>query len=560
MAHTGITRAAAVSNTRATSNTRERDTSTRRTFSRSSLRAAAAIVTSLPGSALAATLAGLALGATLAQAAQPASAQGSNATQEFVTAHRREILDEFMHLLAIPNIASDRANMRRNADAIMDMMQRRGLAPKMLTSSREPDVPPIVYGEWKVRNGKRTIVLYAHYDGQPVNPVDWATAPFTPTLRSAPLEKGGTVIAADGATATDPETRLYARGSGDDKLGVMVILSAIDALRATHRAPTDNIKIVFEGEEEAGSPHLADLLTEHKALLDSQLWVVCDGPVHPTGRKLVVYGARGDMNVDLTVYGPVRALHSGHYGNWAQNPALNLARLLASMKDEKGQILVPGWYDDVAPLGELEQRAIKEAAAYDEAIKRELGIAATESDRSLPAATTVPSLNINGMRSANVAAQASNIIPDSATAVLDLRLVLGNEPQRQYDKLLNFVRSKGYYVIDRVPTMQERLEHPLIANMKSRPGVYAAARTPMDNPLAHAMAAAIRASSDQSVIELPSSGGSLPLSIIQTALGTASIDVPTANYDDNQHAANENLRLGNLWEGINTYAALLTHR
>jgi hypothetical protein len=144
MAHTGITRAAAVSNTRATSNTRERDTSTRRTFSRSSLRAAAAIVTSLPGSALAATLAGLALGATLAQAAQPASAQGSNATQEFVTAHRREILDEFMHLLAIPNIASDRANMRRNADAIMDMMQRRGLAPKMLTSSREPDVPPIV--------------------------------------------------------------------------------------------------------------------------------------------------------------------------------------------------------------------------------------------------------------------------------------------------------------------------------------------------------------------------------------------------------------------------------
>src|SRR6202012_1969158 len=105
-------------------------------------------------------------------------------------------------------------------------------------------------------------------------------------------------------------------------------------------------------------------------------------------------------------------LHSGHYGNWAQNPARNLARMLASLKDEKGQGLVPGWYDDVAPLGELEQRAIKEAAAYDDASKRELGIAATESDRSLPAATTVPSLNINGMRSANVGDQASNVIPD----------------------------------------------------------------------------------------------------------------------------------------------------
>ena len=578
--------------------------------------------------AVTATLAGLALCATLARAQGTASrhagAQGTSATQKFVAAHRGEILDEFMRLLAIPNIASDRANMRRNADAILEMMQRRGLSPQLLTSSRDPDAPPIVFGEWKVRNAKQTIVLYAHYDGQPVNPADWATPPFTPTLRSAPLEKGGTVIAtgardaadtpntasaphaaaatasagnaaaasaataaapsaataaapsaatasapsagtaaapsaAIAAAAADPETRLYARGAGDDKLGVMVILSAIDALRATHRTPTDNLKIVFEGEEEAGSPHLANLLTEHRALLDSQLWVVCDGPVHPTGRKMVVYGARGDMNVDLTVYGPVRSLHSGHYGNWAQNPALNLARLLASMKDEKGQVLVPGWYDDVAPLGDLEQRAIKEAAAYDETIKQELGIAKTESDRSLPAATTLPSLNINGMRAANVAEQASNIIPDSATAVLDLRLVLGNEPLRQYEKLLNFVRSKGYYVIDRAPTLRERLEAPLIANMKLRPGVYAAARTPMDNPLAHAMAAAIRASSDQSVIELPTSGGSLPLSIIQKALGTASIDVPTANYDDNQHAPNENLRLGNLWDGINTYAALLTH-
>ena len=524
--------------------------------------------------ALTVALTGLVLGATLARADAPGQAdtsgaprvQASGATRDFVTAHRREILDEFMRLLAIPNIASDRPNMQRNADAIMEMMQRRGLSPQLLTSSRDPDAPPLVFGEWKVRNAKRTIVLYAHYDGQPVNPAEWATPPFTPTLRSAALEKGGTVIATGvpsagvPSAATDPETRLYARGAGDDKLGVMVILSAIDALRATHRAPTDNIKVVFEGEEEAGSPHLANLLTEHRALLDSQLWVVCDGPVHPTGRKMVVYGARGDMNVDLTVYGPVRSLHSGHYGNWAQNPALNLARLLASMKDEKGQVLVPGWYDDVAPLGELEQRAIKEAAAYDDAIKQELGIATTESDRSLPAATTVPSLNINGMRSANVADQASNIIPDSATAVLDLRLVLGNEPLRQYEKLLNFVRSKGYYVIDRAPTMRERLEAPLIANMKLRPGVYAAARTPMDNPLAHAMAAAIRASSEQSVIELPTSGGSLPLSIIQKALGTPSIDVPTANYDDNQHAPNENLRLGNLWEGINTYTALMTHR
>lgn len=492
--------------------------------------------------------------------AKTATHDTPSATREYVTTHRHAILDEFIQLLKIPNIASNRSDIRRNADAIVAMLQRRGLQPRLLTSSSDPTIPPIVFGQWSVPKARRTLVLYAHYDGQPVNPAEWVTAPFTPTLRTAPLEKNGSVIAAtDTEAAVDPETRLYARGAGDDKAGVMVILSAIDALRATHRTPTDNIKLVFEGEEEAGSPHLADLLTEHKALLDSQLWVVCDGPVHPTGRKLVVYGARGDMNIDLTVYGPIRALHSGHYGNWAPNPAFNLARLLASMKDEKGHVRVPGWNDDVAPLGELEQQAIKNAAPYDDAIRRELGLAATEENGSLAAATTLPSLNINGMRSANIGAQAANVIPDSATAVLDVRLVPGNDPERQFEKLRDFIRNKGYYVIDRPPTLDERLAHPLIANVKLRPGLYPAARAPMNDPLAHAIAAAVRSSSDQPVIELPTSGGSLPLAIIEKALGTRSIDVPTANYDDNQHAANENLRLGNLWEGIVTYATMLTH-
>jgi acetylornithine deacetylase/succinyl-diaminopimelate desuccinylase-like protein len=138
--------------------------------------------------------------------------------------------------------------------------------------------------------------------------------------------------------------------------------------------------------------------------------------------------------------------------------------------------------------------------------------------------------------------------------------VLGNTPERQFEKLRDFIRNKGYYVIDRPPTLDERLAHPLIANVKLRPGLYPAARAPMNDPLAHAIADAVRSSSDQPVIELPTSGGSLPLAIIEKALGTRSISVPTANYDDNQHAANENLRLGNLWEGIVTYATMLTHR
>jgi acetylornithine deacetylase/succinyl-diaminopimelate desuccinylase-like protein len=457
----------------------------------------------------------------------------------FTTAHQQQILDQFVELLKIPNIASDPDGIRRNAEAITTLMRRLDLNPRLLTPSETPAAPPVIFGEWKAPKAKRTLVVYAHYDGQPINPSEWTTGPFTPTMR-------------DG--------RVYARSASDDKAGVVVILTAIEALRALHRHPTDNLKVVFEGEEEAGSPHLGAILKENRALFDAQLWVVCDGPVHQSGRRQVIYGARGDMNVNLTVYGPNRPLHSGHYGNWAPNPALRLAKLLASMKDDKGKVTVAGWYDDVVPLGQMEKQAIASAADYDATLKQQLGLGATETDLPLNEAIALPSLNINGMRSGNVGDQATNMIAAAAAAVLDLRLVVGNDPKRQYEKLLAHIRSQGYYVIDREPTAEERLAHPLIATLYARPGFYAAARTPMDDSFARAIAASVRSISPQPIVELPTSGGSLPLSVINEALATRSIVVGIANYDNNQHSANENLRLSNLWEGIDIYAAILTHR
>lgn len=500
----------------------------------------------------------LMLAPTLASAAPAGDALQQ--AREFRAAHERAILDEFAQLLAIPNVARDRQNIRRNAQAIELMLQQRGLQPQLLEPAEDPGAPPLVYAQWKVPGAKRTLVVYAHYDGQPVNPTEWVTPPWTPTLRNAPASQGGRVVGLDSPGSTGNEMRLYARGAGDDKAGVMVILSALQTLRALHRHPTDNLIIAFEGEEEAGSPHLGRILSEHRALFDAQLWVICDGPVHPSGRIEVVYGARGDMNADLTVYGPNRALHSGHYGNWAPNPALRLARLLASMKDEKGHVTIPGWYDGIAPLGPMERHALAEAAHYDGAIRHELGLAATESDWSLPEAVMLPSLNINGMRSANVGAESANVIPATATAVLDMRLVVGNDPHKQFEKLRAYVRSQGYYVIDRAPTPEERLAHPLIATLTLRPGIYGAARMPMNDPFALSVAAAVRAAASQPTFEVPSSGGSLPLSVIKEALGTPSMVVSIANFDDNQHAANENLRLGNLWDGIDIYAALMMHR
>lgn len=483
-----------------------------------------------------------------------------NKVREYRRLNEHRILAEFTALLSLPNVASDRENIRKNAALIVQMMDRGGLNPRLLNATN-PEAPPAVYGEWETPNASRTIVLYAHYDGQPTDPKQWTgTLAWQPTLRSAALESGGNIIPMPKAgESLDPEWRLYARSASDDKAGVMAILTAVEALKAQGSAPTSNIKFFFDGEEEAGSPHIADIINRHKTLLEADAWIICDGPVHQSGRKQVVFGVRGDTNVDVTVYGAKRPLHSGHYGNWSPNPALVLAKLLSSMKDESGRVVISGWYDGVEPLGQAEKVAIAEAPQNDNELKAQLGLARTENTgKSLLELINEPSLNINGMSSGDVGALARNVIPTTASAVLDLRLVKGVDFNRQVERLVEHIRKQGFQVIDHDPTDDERRKFPLIAKVVHRNGGYNAERTKMDLPISLAVIEAVQATSEEPIVKLPTSGGSLPLSIITNNLRTVTITVPIANYDNNQHAENENIRLQNLWNGIETMAALMT--
>lgn len=488
----------------------------------------------------------------------------AQSTQEKVREYRRanehKILNEYLALLSIPNVASDNPNIRKNAEFIAAMMKQRGLEPRLLEGP-SPNTPPAVYAEWKVPGAQRTLLLYAHYDGQPTDPKQWTgTHPWKPVFRHAAIEAGGQIVTAPPATeAFNNNWRIYARSASDDKAGVMAILNAFAALKATGIAATSNIKFFFEGEEEAGSPHLAEIIKAHHQLLEADAWIICDGPVHQSGKKQVVFGARGDVNVDVTVYAAKRPLHSGHYGNWSPNPAMMLARLLSSMKDADGRVLVDGWYSDVEPLGERERRAIAEAPQYDEEIKKQLGLSRTEgAGKSLMELINVPSLNINGFASGDVGDLARNVIPTTATAVLDLRLVKGNDHRRQVERLIAHVRKQGYFVTDKAPTDAERAQHPLIARINVRAGGYNAERTSMDLPVSLAVIEAVQSTTPDKIVLLPTSGGSLPLSIITENLKTVTISVPIANYDNNQHAENENVILQNLWNGIETFAALMT--
>jgi acetylornithine deacetylase/succinyl-diaminopimelate desuccinylase-like protein len=502
-------------------------------------------------------LAPLVMGFLSAVLTPPVQAQTPQVRQ-WRQANEHALLREYVEFLSLPNVATREADVRRNATHLVEMMRRRGLNPRLLESEGSP---PAVYGEWTVPGATRTIVLYAHDDGQPTDSAAWhGSHPWRPVFRTARLDQGGEIIPFPApGQPIDPEWRLYARSASDDKAGVMAILAAVDAIRASGLTPTSNLKFFFEGEEEQGSPHLGALLRRHADALRADAWIIADGPVHQSGRKQVSYGVRGDVNVDVTVYGPVRPLHSGHYGNWAPNPAMLLAQLLATMKDSHGRVSIAGWYDDVEPLGEAEREALRHLPVNDPELMRELGIALPEiTGPSLMELITLPSLNVNGFESGGIGAGARNVIPTEAHAVLDLRLVRGNDHRRQVQKLMDHVRQQGFHLLDRAPTIEERRRHPRLAWVRVRGGGYNAERTPMDLPISRAVLRAVQSTTPaEPVYALPTLGGSLPLSIISEALGTRTISVPLANHDNNQHAEDENLRLQNLWDGIESMAAVM---
>lgn len=471
------------------------------------------------------------------------------------SAHELAILDELTRLLAIPNVSSDRENIRANADAIVALCARRGMKATLLESEGSP---PAVLAELAVPGARRTVVFYAHYDGQPVDPSRWVGNPWQPVLRTGPLESGGKEVARSSLSLPlDPDLRVYGRSSSDDKAPIVGLLAALDALRAAGLSPSVNVKFFFEGEEEAGSPHLAGMLRAHEPRLAADLWLFCDGPVHQSGRKLVFFGARGITDVELTAYGAGRRLHSGHYGNWSPNPAIDIARLLASMRDDDGRILIPGFADDVRPPTAAERRAVAEAPDVDRELRRELGIGRTLGGGArVEASVLLPALNVRGLAAADVGLRATNSIPTEATASLDFRLVPNQTPDKVRQKVEAYLRGRGYHLVRSAPDRDTLAAHPRVLRVEWGAG-YPPSRTPMELPVARAVARIVAEAAGGAVVRLPTLGGSVPIHVFEQVLRATVVGVPIANHDNNQHAANENLRLGNLWDGIEIYAALM---
>jgi acetylornithine deacetylase/succinyl-diaminopimelate desuccinylase-like protein len=504
-----------------------------------------------------------------AQAAPPAAvsraAAAARDARTWRKAHERPILDEFVRFLAIPNVAGDRAGIERNAEMLRGMLEKRGLMVRVL---RQGDAPPIVVGDLAGARGARTVAFYAHYDGQPTDTLSWRGLPWTPVLRSAagvelPLPTDTELPRSGSSDPIDPEARLYARSAGDDKAPIIAMLAALDALRAAKRAPAFHLRLVFEGEEEAGSPHLVRYMAAEPALLRPDAWLICDGPVHQSGRPLLAFGARGTTSVDLTVYGPVKGLHDGHYGNWVPNPASRLAHLLASLRDEQGGSTIPGFLDEVVPPTDAERAAVAAIPPVEPELRAEFEIGGVEGGGAPLNETLLrPAINIRGLRAGNVGERASNTIATEARASIDFRLVPAQTPASVRAHLEEHLASLGWTVVSDPPDSALRVAHDRLVRLEWGPG-YPAARTPLDAPFSSEVTRLVSALGREPV-RTPTLGGSVPMYLFRqpdppgapAGAHTPVIILPIANHDDNQHAPNENLRLQNLWDGIETFAAL----
>lgn len=474
----------------------------------------------------------------------------------WVQGEQKRLIQELRDLLAIPNVAADRENVRRNANHLQAMLTARGFAASLLETSGNP----LVFGELKVPNASRTVLFYCHYDGQPVDPKAWKQPdPFKPVLRTGRFDQGGEVIPDSRPIAAyEADWRLYARSASDDKSPIVALMAAIDALKTLGLAPTANIRVILDGEEEASSPSLVPAIAKHRDKLTADLMVILDGPIHSSGRPTIAYGARGIATLNLTVFGPRVGVHSGNYGNWIPNPAQRLASLLASMKDDDGRVTVKGFYDAVTPLSKEEQAIID--AVPDDAgrMLQTFGVAAPE--KAFPALQTglqYPTLNVRGLASAHVGAGARTIIPDRATAAIDIRLVKETRAEDLIEKIRAHIRERGFHLLAGEPDDQARRAHPRIASLVVSETITNAFRTSPLDPQARRVAVALESAFGAPPVQLRTLGGTVPIAPFIAALGFPAILVPVVNFDNNQHEENENLRLGHFFQAIEIVAAIL---
>ncbi|MGA7990831.1 MAG: M20/M25/M40 family metallo-hydrolase [Thermoanaerobaculia bacterium] len=501
----------------------------------------------------------LCVGAALSAAALPARAVLPPGVDDAaIAAAAVASFPEYLELLALPNDSIKAEDVRKNAVWLEAAFGRRGFATRLLENGGRP----LVFAEYgRARGKEETVLFYLHFDGQPVVPSQWAQKdPFQPVVKRRGADgKWSEVDRGELARRDfDPDLRVFARSSSDDKGPIAMFLAVFDLLRARKIDPAVHVKVLLDSEEEVNSPGMAAAVAANAALLSTGAVVLVDGPSHASGRPTIVFGNRGLVTATLTVYGPRGPLHSGHFGNWVPNPAMRLAQLLASMKDDGGRATIPGWYARTA-LTEADRKVLADVPDDEAALKNRTGIAQPEKvGATYQESLQYPSLNVRGLASASVGDKAANVVPRDAVAELDLRTTVESDPAYLLDLMKKHVEAQGWHLVEKDPTDEERARWPKLARLS--PHLPAeAARQPIDSPVGRWASSAIAGAWPATpLVRIRMMGGTLPTHEIVGPLKAPFVLVSVVNADNNQHAYDENLRIGNYLSGMRTLVALLT--
>ncbi len=472
--------------------------------------------------------------------------------------YAKQSLGDFYELLSLPNDAQNPADLEPNIQWCEKAFADRGFTTKRLPTA----TVPLLLAERKVKKPAKTVLIYLQLDGQPVDSSKWfQTSPWTPTLKEPDGNGGFREISRERLqNEFDPEWRIFARSTSDAKGPVLMYLAALDAMKELKREPNFDMKVIMDFEEELGSPRLPGAVAQYKDDLKADMFIIFDGPMHITNQPTLSFGARGIATITLTAFGPRVAQHSGHYGNYAPNPAFMLSKLLASMKDDDGRVIIPGFYDGI----EIDEKtkAIMAAVPDNETdIRKKIGIADIDKVGSnYQESIQYPSINIRGMESGWVGKEVRTIIPPTAVAEIDVRLVIENDPERLLNLIRNHIEQQGFYVTDkREPTEEERMKYPRIISWDSEIS-YKAFRTDFDTEVGQWLVRGMKRAFGKEPVMIRTAGGSIPISPFVTTLGIPAVAIPTVNPDNNQHSPNENIRLGNYVDGVKTYLSILLER
>ncbi len=469
-------------------------------------------------------------------------------------------LHEWMDVLTLPNDSNVAADIQKNAEWFKAALEKRGFTVKLLPNQGKP---MLLATATPIPGNAKTVLIYGHMDGQAVKPSEWEQeSPWKPVLKERGADGSWKQLPTEQlyGSAPNPEWRVFARSSSDDKAPIIMLIAALDGLKAQGINPSVNVKILLDSEEEKGSPTLGQVIQENLNDLKADALLVLDGPMHASNQPTLVFGNRGIAQATLTVYGASQDLHSGHYGNFAANPAFTMANLLTSMKDADGRVLVKGYYDGIQ--FDAATQAVMKAVPDDEAtLRKRLGIATAEKvGNNYQEAMQYPSLNVRGLQIAEVGDKARTVVPAQAIAELDLRTVPETPPERLQALLRAHIEAQGFHLIDGAPTAEMRAQYPKLASLKMG-GVSAsssAVRTDLNAPIGDWLRSGMRNAWGQAPVQIRMMGGTVPTGAAVQALKVPFVIVPMVNADNNQHSKNENMRLGNYFDGVKSLSFILT--